>query len=158
MVERFLRPSRYTYDSVYVQVHFESLPVLMLRPSDPAASRLSEAVPDRPTVVATGKSMSVDSDKLLIKRILLTGYPIRCHRRRAVVRYMFFRPTDIAWFKPVAVRTKNGLIGHIEESVGTHGYTMFLFNGHIKGDDTVCMSLYKRQYPPFPLGYFQQMN
>eukprot|EP01083_Nonionella_stella_P130739 396870_1 len=155
MVERFLQPSRFTCASVYGQVQFGSFPVLMFRPSDLAASSHSEAIPDRPTVVATGKSMSVDSDKLLIKRILLTGYPIRCHRRRAVVRYMFFRPTDIAWFKPVAVRTKNGLIGHIEESVGTHGYTKFLFNGHIKGDDTVCMSLYKRQYPPFPLGYFQ---
>ena len=46
--------------------------------------------------------------KIILKRILLTGYPMRVHKKRAVIRYMFFNPEDINYFKPVELFTKNG--------------------------------------------------
>merc|ERR1719492_272482 len=113
----------------------------MDRESDPERSRPS------PNLVASGKLASVDAHRVVIDRVILTGYPIRVHKKRAVVRYMFWNPNDIRWFKPVELCTKLGLRGKIEEPVGTKGYMKCFFNGHIKGHDTVCMHLYKREFP-----------
>lgn len=82
-----------------------------------------------------------------MKRVILTGYPYRVHKSKSVVRYMFFQPDDIRWFKPVELRTKHGLRGHITESLGTHGYMKCRFNSWIKQDDVICMHLYKRAFP-----------
>jgi pre-rRNA-processing protein TSR1 len=100
-----------------------------------------------PELVASGAVTGADPKQLIIKRIILSGYPFRVHKSKAVVRFMFFRPEDIRWFKPVELTSKKGLRGHITESLGTHGYMKCRFNSHVKQDDTVCMMLYKRVYP-----------
>lgn len=98
-------------------------------------------------LVGSGSISGADPKQLIIKRAVLTGYPFRTHKAKGVVRFMFFNPTDVRWFKPVELSTKKGLRGHISESLGTHGYMKCRFSGHIKQDDTVCMNLYKRAYP-----------
>jgi pre-rRNA-processing protein TSR1 len=100
-------------------------------------------------IVASGTLHSVNPDRMLIKRIVLTGTPISVHKRHAVVRHMFFNAEDVRYFKPVELWTKMGLVGHIKESRGTKGYMKAQFDKFIKQNDTVCMSLYKRQYPPW---------
>ena len=87
--------------------------------------------------------------RLLIKRIILAGTPISVHKRNAVIRHMFFNADDVRWFKPVELWTKYGMVGHIKESRGTKGYMKCQFDKFIKQNDTVCMSLYKRQFPPW---------
>jgi hypothetical protein len=41
----------------------------------------------------------------VLKRIILTGYPTRVHKRHATVKYMFYNPEDVkvscAWFYPL---------------------------------------------------------
>jgi len=60
-------------------------------------------------VVASGIALQPDPLKVILKRIVLTGYPLRCHKKRATIRYMFFDPKDIKYFKPVELYTQAGL-------------------------------------------------
>ena len=60
-------------------------------------------------VVASGIALKPDPLKIILKRIILTGYPLRCHKKKATVRYMFFDPKDIKYFRPVELYTQGGL-------------------------------------------------
>mmetsp|Transcript_114223 Transcript_114223/g.328151 ORF Transcript_114223/g.328151 Transcript_114223/m.328151 type:complete len:792 (+) Transcript_114223:126-2501(+) len=113
----------------------------------PSRLMMFAQTPAGPELVASGSIDGTDPKRLVIKKIMLTGYPFRVNKAKGVVRFMFFNPADVRWFKPVELHTKKGLRGHITESVGTHGYMKCRFNDHVKQDDTVCMSLYKRVYP-----------
>lgn len=99
--------------------------------------------------VALGSVLGADADRIVVKRIVLTGYPTRVHKRHATVKYMFYNPDDVKWFKPAELVTKHGLRGNITDSVGDHGTMKCLFNAPIKQHDTVCLHLYKRIYPKF---------
>lgn len=93
-----------------------------------------------------------------MKRVLLTGYPYKINKRKAVVRMMFFNPNDVRYFKPVDLNTKLGLKvfslcykkGNIIEPLGTHGLMKCMFNNFVKPNDTICLPLYKRVHPRFP--------
>ena len=51
---------------------------------------------------------------MVLKRIVLSGYPVRVHKKKAVVRWMFHNPDDIRWFRPLELWTKQGLRGRIK--------------------------------------------
>ena len=68
-------------------------------------------------VVATGIVLPPDPLKIILKRIILTGYPLRCHKKKATIRYMFFDPKDIKYFKPVELYTQAGLRVSVSHSV-----------------------------------------
>jgi pre-rRNA-processing protein TSR1 len=136
--ERFLQAKRLTIGTTYAPVTFHG-PVLMLQPGEHGS--------ESPQLQATGNLLAAEATRKITKRIVLTGHPFKLHRKIAVVRWMFFSPEDVAWFKPVQLHTKFGRTGHIRESLGTHGYMKCIFDGPLKQNDTVCMPLYKRVFP-----------
>ena len=139
--ERFLTPNAFVAASVFGPVTYTPCPVLVYRePTKDNARR---------QLVAFGSMLSADADRLIVKRIVLTGFPTRVHKRHATVKYMFYNPDDVKWFMPAGLTTKHGLQGHILESVGEHGTMKCLFNAPIKQHDTVCLPLYKRVYPKY---------
>ncbi|XP_033832924.1 pre-rRNA-processing protein TSR1 homolog [Periophthalmus magnuspinnatus] len=136
-MERFLRPDAPTVVSVYAPITFNPAGALLFKQRDDGAQDL----------VATGSLLSCDPQRIVLKRIVLSGHPFKINRRSAVVRYMFFNRDDIMWFKPVELRTKWGRRGHIKEALGTHGHMKCVFDNQLRSQDTVLMNLYKRVYP-----------
>lgn len=140
--ERFLRPDCFTAASVYGPTTYQPSPVLVFKEIDGIGGSRKRTV-----LVATGTLLGVDPDRIVLKKIVLTGYPIRVRKRKAVVKHMFHCADDVKWFKPAELVTKYGLTGHIKEPVGTHGLMKVIFNKAVKQNDTVCLNLYKRVYP-----------
>ncbi|XP_006663372.1 pre-rRNA-processing protein TSR1 homolog [Oryza brachyantha] len=139
-MERFLHHGRFSVASVYAPICFPPLPLIVLKNRDG----------EQPAIAAVGSLKTVDPDRIILKKIVLTGYPQRVSKLKAIVRYMFHNPDDVKWFKPVELWTKHGRRGRIKETVGTHGSMKCIFNSSVQQHDTVCMSLYKRAYPKWP--------
>lgn len=136
-MERFLGPDAPTVVSVYAPITFNPAGVLLFK-------QRIDGIQD---LVATGSLLSCDPQRVVLKRIVLSGHPFKINRRSAVVRYMFFNRDDIMWFKPVELRTKWGRRGHIKEALGTHGHMKCVFDNQLRSQDTILMNLYKRVYP-----------
>ncbi|KAK9477143.1 hypothetical protein V1514DRAFT_334653 [Lipomyces japonicus] len=135
-MERFLHQGHTSMASVIAPVSFGSTPVNFLKESDKGLE-----------LVASGSVADADHNRILSKRIILTGYPYKIHKRLVTIRYMFFNSEDVNWFKAIPLFTKMGRSGYIKESIGTHGYFKCTFNGPLNAQDTIAMSLYKRVWP-----------
>lgn len=48
-------------------------------------------------LIATGHLFSVDPDRMVIKRVVLSGHPFKIFTKTAVVRYMFFSRGRCEW-------------------------------------------------------------
>jgi len=136
---RFLRKDMSVVATAYCPIVYAPCKVI--------AFTKREGLPVNMDVVASGIAMPPDPLKVVLKRVILTGYPLRCHKKKATVRYMFFDPKDIKYFRPVELYTQAGLRGHIKDSLGTHGLMKCHFNDFIKQSDVICMPLYRRVYP-----------
>merc|ERR1712096_133617 len=55
-------------------------------------------------LIASGSVLKADAYRLNIKRKILTGSLMRIHKRRAIVRYMFFNINDTYWFQPIELQ------------------------------------------------------
>lgn len=138
-MERFFRRGKLSMASFYGPVTFLPCPVLAYKKMGDGSLQL----------VATGALTSVDPDRIMLKKVVLTGIPIRVRKRSAVIRQLFYDPQDVKWFKPAELVTKWGIRGHIKEPIGTHGLLKAQFGAPIKQNDTVMLVLYKRVFPKF---------
>lgn len=106
--ERYFRPGETVVATFYAPIQFPPAPILCFQEQPDTSLRL----------VANGVLMSCNPDRVVLKRIVLSGHPLKINRRTATIRYMFFNREDIEYFRPVKLRTRCGLMGHIKETLG----------------------------------------
>ncbi|XP_059476926.1 pre-rRNA-processing protein TSR1 homolog [Neocloeon triangulifer] len=135
--ERYFQPESITVATFFAPIMFPPASCLVFKPNSDGTESL----------VATGSLLSVDPDRVILKRTVLSGHPMKVNKRSATVRFMFFNRDDVTWFKPVELKTKYGRRGHIKEPLGTHGHMKCVFDGQLKSQDTVMLYLYKRVFP-----------
>jgi pre-rRNA-processing protein TSR1 len=136
--QRYLHPGRTAIASFIAPLTWGSVPALFFR----ASSTTNEL-----QLIGTGTSLPPSHNRVIAKRIVLTGAPYKIHKRVVTVRYMFFNAEDVAWFKALQLWTRRGRSGFIRDSLGTHGYFKAMFDGKINPQDAVAVSLYKRVWP-----------
>uniref|UniRef100_A0A6U9Q6Z5 Bms1-type G domain-containing protein n=1 Tax=Picocystis salinarum TaxID=88271 RepID=A0A6U9Q6Z5_9CHLO len=141
-MERFLPNGQPTMASMYAPITFDPVPVVVLKGGEESAH-----------LVASGSGRGADPDRVVLKRVVLTGFPTKVHRNKATVRHMFYCPEDVKYYKPLELWTKYGRRGRIREPLGTHGLMKCAFDGVIQQKDTICTSLYKRVFPRWPEGF-----
>lgn len=135
--ERFLPRDTAVVASFYAPVIFPPASVVVFKQSQEGTHEL----------VATGNVLDVNPNRIVVKRIVLSGHAFKIYKKLAVVRYMFFNKEDINWFKCVELRTKRGRRGHIKEYLGSHGHMKCIFDKQLQSQDVVLMNLYKRVFP-----------
>lgn len=68
--------------------------------------------------------LSTDPNRIVVKRTVLSGYPLKVNKKSAVIRFMFHNREDVLWFKPVELQTKYGRRGHIKEPLGKLSFNL----------------------------------
>lgn len=144
---RYLHPGQSAVATFTGPVTWGAVPALFYRRSKPGEKK-AEGEPDLPlTLIGTGTAIPPSTNRVIAKRVILTGHPYHIHKRIVTIRYMFFNREDVEWFKALPLWTKRGRSGHVKEPLGTHGYFKATFDAHINPQDTVGVSLYKRVWP-----------
>jgi hypothetical protein len=98
--ERFLRPGAATVATIYGPIVFGKQPCLLLRETEDEHA---------PALVASGSFFNADTTRINAKRILLTGHPVKIHKKTVTVSLMFFNADDgpsllsFLWFRAPAV-------------------------------------------------------
>ncbi|KAJ9474379.1 Ribosome biogenesis protein TSR1 [Pseudozyma hubeiensis] len=158
--ERYLRQGvSASVATVYAPITFggSTAPAVLLRErsldGEHGYDQRGVSAAQMPHLVGFGNLLEAGPTRINAKRILLSGHPYKVHKKTATIRFMFFNPEDVHWFKPITLHTKLGRTGHITESLGTHGYYKAHFDGPISQMDTVLMNLYKRVYPKWSQSY-----
>lgn len=98
-------------------------------------------------VLGSGTVQDSDANRIIVKKAILTGLPVKIHRKLVTIRHMFFSRDDVEWFSGVPLYTKLGAQGFIKECLGTHGLFKATFDKKIRSEDTIALPLYKRVWP-----------
>ena len=90
--EKFWLPTTTSVATIYGPVMFSPCPLLIFKKLQPGETVENSTAIDGLILVGSGSLLSVDPDRLNIKKITLTGEPFKVLKRKAVIRRMFHNP------------------------------------------------------------------
>lgn len=144
---RFLHPGQSAVATFMGPVTWGAVPALFFKRWAPDEDKGEEESKLPLTLIGTGTALAPSTDRVIAKRVILTGHPYHIHKKIVTIRYMFFNREDVEWFKALPLWTKRGRSGYVKEPLGTHGYFKATFDGRINPQDSIGVSLYKRVWP-----------
>lgn len=147
---RYLHPGGSAIATFMGPVTWGAVPVLFFkRTTAGEAIGDDEDGPGSPglALIGTGTALPPSTNRVVAKRIILTGHPYHINKKIVTIRYMFFNREDVEWFKAMPLWTRRGRSGYLKEPLGTHGYFKATFDGRINPQDSIGISLYKRVWP-----------
>lgn len=101
-MERFLHAGRFSVASIYAPISFPPLPLIVLKSAEGSAA---------PAIAAVGSLRSIDPDRIILKKIVLTGYEfieLELETAMIIVRNIFHLPVLILAFVTLKCRMNNG--------------------------------------------------
>lgn len=145
---RFLHPGSSAIATFMGPVTWGAVPVLFFKRTTPGEVINEDDGPSPGlALVGTGTALPPSTNRVVAKRIILTGHPYHINKKVVTIRYMFFNREDVEWFKAMPLWTRRGRSGYVKEPLGTHGYFKATFDGRINPQDSIGVSLYKRVWP-----------
>jgi pre-rRNA-processing protein TSR1 len=147
---RYLHPGQSAVATFLGPLTWGSVPALFFKRTIPDADSSIDEEESSPlplSLIGTGTALPPSTNRVIAKRVILTGHPYHIHKKIVTIRYMFFNREDVEWFKALPLWTKRGRTGYIKEALGTHGYFKATFDGRINPQDSIGVSLYKRVWP-----------
>ncbi|KAF8477074.1 hypothetical protein BDZ91DRAFT_778247 [Kalaharituber pfeilii] len=107
-------------------------------------------------VAATGTVLSVDHSSDIVKKLKLTGVPVKIFKNTAFIRDMFNSALEIAKFEGAAIRTVSGVRGQIKRALARpEGHFRATFEDKILMSDIVFLRAW---YPVKPSRYYNAVT
>jgi len=107
-------------------------------------------------VAATGVVLSVDQSSEVVKKLKLSGTPVKIFKNTAFIRDMFTSALEIAKFEGAAIRTVSGVRGQIKRALARpEGHFRATFEDKILMSDIIFLRAW---YPVKPSKYYNTVT
>ncbi|XP_076247659.1 ribosome biogenesis protein BMS1 homolog [Calliopsis andreniformis] len=102
-------------------------------------------------IAATGSIVEMDKSTQIVKKLKLTGVPMKIYKKTAFIKDMFNSALEVAKFEGAKIRTVSGIRGQIKKAVSKpEGCFRATFEDKILLSDIVfCRTWYKVDVPKF---------
>ncbi|XP_020289704.1 ribosome biogenesis protein BMS1 homolog [Pseudomyrmex gracilis] len=102
-------------------------------------------------IAATGSIVELDKSTQVVKKLKLTGVPMKIYRKTAFIKDMFNTALEVAKFEGARIKTVSGIRGQIKKAVSKpEGCFRATFEDKIMLSDIVfCRTWYKVDVPRF---------
>lgn len=102
-------------------------------------------------IAATGSIVEMDKSTQIMKKLKLTGIPMKIYKKTAFIKDMFNSPLEVAKFEGAKIKTVSGIRGQIKKAVSKpEGCFRATFEDKILLSDIVfCRTWYKVDVPKF---------
>lgn len=102
-------------------------------------------------IAATGSIVEIDKSTHVVKKLKLTGVPLKIYRKTAFIRDMFNSSLEVAKFEGARIKTVSGIRGQIKKAISKpEGCFRATFEDKIRLSDIVfCRTWYKVDVPRF---------
>lgn len=143
------RMLKYTPEHIACMAHFWG-PVTPQSTGVLAVQDVATRVPGF-RIAATGSIVEMDKSTQIMKKLKLTGYPMKIYKKTAFIKDMFNSALEVAKFEGARIKTVSGIRGQIKKAVSKpEGCFRATFEDKILLSDIVfCRTWYKIDVPKF---------
>lgn len=143
------RMLKYTPEHVACMAHFWG-PIIPQGTGVLAIQDVATRIPGF-RIAATGSIVEMDKSTQIMKKLKLTGVPMKIYKKTAFIKDMFNSPLEVAKFEGAKIKTVSGIRGQIKKAVSKpEGCFRATFEDKILLSDIVfCRTWYKVDVPKF---------